>query len=151
MKDNNIIERKVVNGELFEVCFNGSGLGCTSCCFKEGEGCSRPDTFENCTCVNRKDNTNVYFKRLRDTGIRSRRKESFATEMLTNGKVIVSSYPAPTIQKMVAGEAEAALYIYEKIDKMLMQRLVNAVSLGSAVVSVTIDIREVVEKEGGEE
>lgn len=151
MKDNNIIERKVVNGELFEVLFNGSGLGCTSCCFKEGEGCSRPDTFENCTCVNRQDNTNVYFKKLKDTGIRSRRKESFATETLSNGKVLVSIYPVPTMQKMVANEAEAALYIHEKIDKMLMQRLVNAVSLGSAVVSVTIDIREVVEKEGGDE
>lgn len=150
MKNNNVIERKVVNGELYEVRFNGSGLGCTSCCFKAGEGCSRPDTFEPCTCVNRKDNTNVYFKRLKDTGIRSRRKESFATEMLTNGKVLVSSYPAPVMQKMVANEAEAALYIHENIDRMLMQRLVNAVSLGLAVVSVTIDIRDILEKEGGE-
>lgn len=151
MKNNNIIERKVVNGELYEVRFDGSGLGCTSCCFKAGEGCSRPDTFENCTCVNRQDNTNVYFKKLKDTGIRSRRKESFATETLTNGKVLVSSYPATTMQKMVANEAEAALYIHEKIEKMLMQRLVNAVSLGSAVVSVTIDIRDVVDAEGGEQ
>lgn len=151
MKNNNVIERKVVNGELYEVRFNGSGLGCTSCCFKAGEGCSRPDTFEPCTCINRKDNTNVYFRKIKNTGVCSRRKESFAAEVLTNGKVLVSIYPVPTMQKMVANEAEAALFIYENIDKMLMQRLVNAVSLGSAVVSVTFDIREVVEKKGGEE